>query len=108
MKLKTLLKKKGLNPATEVIWMRDEIGNTSKHHIDEDGGIPNYSVGRRPQDTSLPPVYLGDDYQFKKADTVQIQIHTIEDTQTGIISPTIAMYLPINVVGKLTNLVIKS
>lgn len=108
VKLKTLLKKKGLNPATEVIWMRDEIGNTSKHHIDEDGGIPNYSVGRRPQDTSLPPVYLGDDYQFKKADTVQIQIHTIEDTQTGIISPTIAMYLPINVVGKLTNLVIKS
>ncbi len=105
-KLKVLLVRKQLNPPTDVIWMRDNEGITSKHAI-SDGNIPNYSVGRRPDDLSLPAVYLGDDYQFKKIDTIQVQIHIIEDTKTGIISPTIALYLPIKVVESLSDLVIQ-
>ena len=107
-KLKTLLVAKNLDPDIEVIWMRDETGSTSKHPIREDGSIPNYSVGRRPQDLSKPAIYLGDDYQFKKPDAMQLQIHMIEDTKSGIVSPTLALYLPTAVVGKLTNLVMKA
>ena len=107
-KLKALLAGKKLNPAIDVIWMRDEDGSTSKHPIREDGSIPNYSVGRRPQDLSKPAIYLGDDYQFKKANTMQLQVHMIEDTKSGIVSPTLALYLPTEVVGKLTNLVMKA
>ncbi len=107
-KLKTLLSRKDLNPNIDVIWMRDLNGNTSKHHVREDGTIPNYSVGRRPEDYSKPAIYLGDDNQFKKANTMQLQIHMIEDTNSGIISPTLALYLPTEVVSGLTNLVIKS
>lgn len=106
-KLKILLEKKEMNPKIEVIWMRDIKESTSKHPIDEDGRIPNYSVGRRPQDQSKPPIYLGDDYQFRKDGWMQLQVHMIEDTKTGIVSPTLALYLPFDVVGKLTNLVIK-
>ena len=107
-KLNTLLERKELNPCIEVIWMRDEEGNTSKHQIRDDGGIPNYSVGRRPQDLAKPATYLGDDYQFRKNNTMQLQVHMIEDLRTGIVSPTLALYIPIEVVGKLTNLVIKA
>ncbi len=104
-KLKTLLTEKGLNPDIEVIWMRD--GNTSKHTILKDGSIPNYSVGRRPEDSTKPAIYLGDDNQFKKNNTMQLQIHMIEDETSHIVSPTLAIYLPIEVVERLANLVIK-
>lgn len=104
-KLAALIKTKHLSPTVDVIWMRD--GETSKHSV-ENGHIGNYSVGRRPQDTSKPIVYAGDDYQFVKPDVMQLQIHTIEDTNTGIISPTLALYLPVSVVSKLTNLVIQA
>lgn len=107
-KLKTLLNRKGLDPLVDVIWMRDDPNSTSKHPIRIDGGIPNYSVGRRPQDLSQDAIYLGDDYQFKKVDTMQLQIHMIEDTNSGIVSPTLALYLPIDVVGQLTNLVMRA
>lgn len=107
-KLKSLLVRKKINPNIEVIWMRDEEGSTSKHLINENGSIPNYSVGRRPQDLLKPPIYLGDDYQFKKDNTMQLQIHMIKDIKSEIVSPTLALYLPTEVVGKLTNLVIKA
>ncbi len=107
-KLKTLLSKKNLNPAIDVIWMRDDITKPSQHEIRDDKTIPNYSVGRRPQDESLPIRYAGDDYQFRKDDTMQLQIHMIQDKRTMITSPTLALYIPKNVVEKLTNLVIKA
>lgn len=107
-KLFELLTRKNLNPKVDVIWMRDRNGETSKHPIDDDGSIPNYSVGRRPDDPTRPAIYLGDDNQFKQNDVIQIQIHLIEDTKTGIISPTLSMYLPIDVVSHLTNLVIRA
>ena len=107
-KLSSLLSKKNLNPAIDIIWMRDAPGNTSKHEIRDDGGIPNYSVGRRPKELYKPTIYLGDDEQFKKPNTMQLQVHMIEDTLSGVVSPTLALFLPIEVVSKLTNLVIKA
>ena len=107
-KLKNLLDNKSIDPDIDVIWMRDQKGNTSKHNIRDDLSIPNYSVGRRPQDTSLPVIYKGDDYQFKDENAMQLQIHMIEDRKTGIISPTLSLYLPSLVISKLTNLVIRS
>lgn len=95
-----------MNPLVDIIWMRD--GKTSKHPIETDGSIHNYSVGRRPEELYKPAIYLGDDYQFKKSNTMQLQIHMIEDTKTGVISPTLALYLPTEVVGKLTNLVMRA
>lgn len=105
-KLRTLLLRKGMNPLVDIIWMRD--GKTSKHPIEADGSIHNYSVGRRPEELYKPAIYLGDDYQFKKSNTMQLQIHMIEDTKTGVISPTLTLYLPTEVVGKLTNLVMRA
>ena len=107
-KLNTLLARKNLNPKVDVIWMRDDKNQPSRHEIRDDYTIPNYSVGRRPQDITLPVKYAGDDYQFKKDDTMQIQIHMIQDKKTNITSPTLAIYIPKNVVEKLTNLVIKA
>ena len=106
-KLYSLLKTKNIHPQIDVIWMRDAKDATSKHSVREDGWIPNYSVGRRPQNLKEPVVYNGDDNEFKKPDTMQLQIHRIEDTNTGIVSPTLALYLPITVVENLTNLVIQ-
>lgn len=104
-KLAILLKRKGLQPKVDIIWMRN--GTFSKHAIDC-GHIPNYSVGRRPQSLSKPAIYLGDDYQFISADTMQLQIHEIQDIVTGVDSPTLAFYIPKNVIEKLTNLVIQA
>lgn len=106
-KLAILLERKGLHPKVDIIWMRDGDENYSRHPIDC-GHIPNYSVGRRPQSLSEPAIYLGDDYQFVSADTMQLQIHNIQDTITGIDSPTLAFYIPKNVIEKLTNLVIQA
>lgn len=104
-KLAILLKRKKLQPKVDIIWMRD--GTFSKHTIDC-GHIPNYSVGRRPQDLSKPAIYLGDDYQFISEDTMQLQIHNIQDTITGMDSPTLAFYISKCVIEKLTNLVISA
>ena len=103
-RLDVLMKHKGIHPSIKVIWMRD--GEESLHRID-DGKIPNYSVGRRPKDKSLPTVYAGDDYQFVEDDTLQLQIHTIKDKITGHVSPALALYIPKNVIEHLTNLVIR-
>ena len=100
-----LLGKKGLDPLTDVIWMRDGI--TSKHAVD-DGDIGNYMVGRRPADYTKPAIYKGDRYQFVKDNNMQLQIHMIEDTNTGIISPTLALYIPKTCIEQLTNLVIRT
>ena len=103
-KLMILLQKKNINPKIDVIWMRD--GDTSKHPIDSDNFIGNYSVGRRPLDKSLPAVYKGDDYQFVTDDKFQLQIHIIENKNNpSQKSPALAFYIPVNVISKLTNLV---
>ena len=103
-KLETLLQKKNLHPKIDVIWMRD--GVTSKHPIDSDNYIGNYSVGRRPLDKSLPVIYKGDDYQFVTEDKFQLQIHIIENKNDPMQqSPALAFYIPVNVISKLTNLV---
>lgn len=104
-KLDILLKRKSIQPRVDIIWMRD--GRFSEHPIDC-GHIPNYSVGRRPQSLSKPAIYLGDDNQFVSEDKMQLQIHNIRDTITGIDSPTLAFYIPKNVIEKLTNLVIRA
>lgn len=104
-KLAILLKRKSIQPKVDIIWMRD--GRFSEHPIDC-GHIPNYSVGRRPQSLSKPAIYLGDDYQFVSEDKMQLQIHNIRDTITGIDSPTLAFYIPKNIIEKLTNLVIRA
>lgn len=106
-KLSVLLKRKELSPFVDIIWMRDAKGQFSNHAIDC-GHIPNYSVGRRPQDVKKPVIYKGDDYEFVKEDTMQLQIHNIRDTITGVDSPTLAFYIPKTVVEKLTNLVIQA
>lgn len=107
-KLSVLLERKNLNPAVEVIWMRDKDGEFSNHNIDEFGHIPNYSVGRRPKDPSGKATYEGDDYHFVKDDVMQLQIHNIKDKNTGVSSPTLAFYIPKRVIEQLTNLVIQS
>jgi hypothetical protein len=104
-KLKVLLVEKSIIPNIDVIWMRE--GATSKHLV-SDVEIPNYMVGRRPDDNSKPEIYAGDRYQFVTEDTMQLQIHMIEDSNTHIVSPTIAFYIPKCCIEKLTNLVIRS
>lgn len=104
-KLDVLLKRKGLMPKVDIIWMRDGENEYSDHVI-QDGHIGNYSVGRRPKDKRAPVIYHGDDYEFVKDDTMQLQIHRIRDTVTGIDSPTLAFYIPKNVIEQLTDLVI--
>ena len=106
-RLATLMKAKGLSPYVDVIWMRDDPSKPSRHKVNDDGRIPNYSVGRRPADSSNTVIYAGDDNQFKKYDVMQLQIHMIQDTTTGTISPTLALYVPEMIVEKLTNLVIR-
>ena len=96
-RLKSLMGSKDLAPDMDVIWMRD--GEISVHRIDN-GRINNYSVGRRKN-------YKGDDYQFKKYDTMQLQIHMIQAKDTKVISPALTLYVPEQIVEKLTNLVIR-
>lgn len=104
MKLGLLLRKKGINAKVDIIWMRD--GSHSFHDV-FDGDLPNYMVGRRPDDYRVPAVYEGDRYQFVKPDVMQLQIHVIEDRITHVVSPALALYIPVEYIEKLTNLVIR-
>lgn len=106
-RLAFLLDKKNLHPLVDVIWMRDGI--TSKHNVNpKNQDIGNYTVGRRPKDSSLPQQYAGDDNQFIRKNIMQIQIHTIEDANTKIVSPTLALYIPNEIIEKLTSLVTRA
>jgi len=105
-KLYQLLKNKGLSPKIDVIWMRD--GKTSKHPVNrESKTISNYFVGRNPKDLSKPANYEGDDKEFIRPNTMQLQIHMIENKETGFVSPTLALYLPNEIISKLTGLVVQ-
>lgn len=105
-KLYQLLKDKNLSPNIDVIWMRD--GKTSKHPVNKETKIiSNYFVGRNPTDLSKPANYEGDDTHFNRPNTMQLQIHMIEDKETGFISPTLAIYLPNEIISKLTGLVVQ-
>lgn len=103
-RLDVLMTHKKIYPKIKVIWMRD--GEHSVHRIDE-GKIPNYSVGRRPKDKSSPTIYAGDDNQFVEDDVMQLQIHDIEDKNTGFASPALALYIPKRIIEQLTDLVIR-
>lgn len=86
--------------------MRD--GKTSKHPVNkETKTISNYFVGRNPKDLSKPANYEGDDRHFIKVNTMQLQIHMIEDKETGFISPALALYLPNEIISRLTGLVVQ-
>lgn len=105
-KLYQLLKNKNLNPNIDIIWMRDGI--TSKHPVNKDTKIiSNYFVGRNPKDLSKPANYEGDDKEFIRPNTMQLQIHMIENKETGFVSPTLALYLPNEIISKLTGLVVQ-
>lgn len=105
-KLYQLLKNKNLSPNIDVIWMRD--GKTSKHPVNkETKTISNYFVGRNPKDLSKPANYEGDDRHFIKVNTMQLQIHMIEDKETGFVSPALALYLPNEIISRLTGLVVQ-
>lgn len=105
-KLVQLLKSKELNPLIDVIWMRDGI--TSKHPINKETKvISNYFVGRSPKDLSKPANYEGDDTEFIRPNIMQLQIHMIEDKETRIVSPTLALYIPNEIISKLTGLVVQ-
>ena len=104
-KLDSLFLKKGISPKIDVIWMRD--GEESKHDtINSDGYIQNYLVGRRPKDKDLPLKYKGDRDEFCRKGVMQLQIHTIKNNNTGVVSPMLALYIAPEIVEKLTNLVI--
>ena len=86
--------------------MRDGI--TSKHPVNKDTKIiSNYFVGRSPKDLSKPANYEGDDKEFIRPNTMQLQIHMIENKETGFVSPTLALYLPNEIISKLTGLVVR-
>ncbi len=105
-KLYQLLKDKILSPNIDVIWMRD--GKTSRHPVNKETKIiSNYFVGRNPKDLSKPANYEGDDTHFNRPNTMQLQIHMIEDKETGFVSPTLAIYLPNEIISKLTGLVVQ-
>lgn len=105
-KLYQLLKDKNLSPDIDVIWMRD--GKTSRHPVNKETKIiSNYFVGRNPKDLSKPANYEGDDTHFNRPNTMQLQIHMIEDKETGFVSPTLAIYLPNEIISKLTGLVVQ-
>ena len=104
-KLYQLLQNKNLNPNIDIIWMRDGI--TSKHPVNKDTKIiSNYFVGRSPKDLSKPANYEGDDKEFIRPNTMQLQIHMIENKETGFVSPTLSLYLPNEIISKLTGLVV--
>lgn len=104
-KLDILFKRKELDAAVDVIWMRDGI--YSEHEID-DGVIHEYMVGRRPDDYTKPAIYEGDRKHFVKDDRMQLQIHMIKDKHSDAVNPTIALYIPKLYIEKLTNLVIRA
>lgn len=105
-KLYQLLKDKNFSPNIDVIWMRD--GKTSRHPVNKETKIiSNYFVGRNPKDLSKPANYEGDDTHFNRPNTMQLQIHMIENKETGFVSPTLALYLPNEIISKLTGLVVQ-
>lgn len=106
--LKLALEKHNIHPQMDVIWMRDRDGATSDHDIKEGNRIPNYSVGRRPKDQNRPQVYAGDDKQFCKDGVLQLQIHNIRDNASSIVSPTLALYIPDDIVSQITDLVYRA
>lgn len=103
-KLLVLLKSKGINPVIDVIWIRD--GVPAVHPV-SDGVVSEYMVGRRPADKTKLAKYAGDRYMLVKSDIMQLQIHEIQKKDSNICSPTIAFYVPIDYVSKITNLVIR-
>lgn len=103
-KLSILMKEKGILPYIDVIWMRD--GEPAKHPV-IDGHISNYMVGRRPQDTTKPVVYPGDNNMLVKDDMMQLQIHLIQKKDSDECSHTLALYIPKDYVAQITNLVIR-
>ena len=103
-KLSVLLKSKEIRPIIDVIWIRDGIPAV---HPVIDGHISNYMSGRRPQDKTKPMIYPGDQNMLTKNDVMQLQIHLIQKKDSDECSPTLALYVPIDYVAKITNLVIR-
>jgi hypothetical protein len=97
-----------LEPEMDLIWMRDADGSTSDHDIKDGNRIPNYSVGRRPKEKEKPEIYAGDDYQFRREGVMQLQIHNIRDKKRDIVSPTLALYVPQDIIDRITNLIYRA
>lgn len=105
MKISQLLKKIGVKPKLDIIWMRD--GEPGIHNMNESGRIAEYMVGRRPSDLNKPVRYKGDRYMMNDRETFQLQIHQIKDVSTEIQSPMFAFYIPKKFIDMLSDLVIK-
>ena len=101
-KLLDLLKRKGIDPRIDIIWMRD--GSPGLYAV-VDGKINEYMVGRSSVDKSKPAKYKGDRYMFVKENVMQLQIHNIQKAGSDICSPTLALYVPKAYVNLITNLV---
>ncbi len=86
-KLNSLFEELKIDPSIDVIWMRDAGVGYSKIDIKENGHM-EYSVG--PSNG-----YKGDNNEFVKVSTMQLQIHMIQDSSnTEVISPAISLYIP--------------
>ena len=103
-KIQSQLQRKDINAVIDVVWIRDGI--PAKHPV-IDGRIGNYMSGRRPQDINKPVIYPGDHNILVKKDTMQLQIHHIQDKDSEECSYALALYVPTDYVAQITNLVIR-
>ena len=98
-KLIKYIQSRNLDIKVDLLKMRSNT--TSKHEI-HNGRIPEYMVGKNPGDLGD---YKGDRYHFN-GENILFQIHYIEDLRTGLISPTLAFYIPNSIFTKLTDIII--
>jgi hypothetical protein len=107
--LNEALKKLELNPAVDLVWVRDVLHSTRK--INSDGTIQQLFQGRNPNVKS-PTYYEGDrSLADKNPDHIQLQIHYIKPTNISEIdyySPALALYVPDYCSDELSRLVVKT
>lgn len=108
LKLYEAMKKLGLNPFVDVLWLRDKRETTRK--INEDETIQQFFQGRNPNLQSAE-YYKGDrSLVDSKPNNIQIQIQHIKPSNHPHIdfsSPAIAIYIPDNYSTELSRLVVK-
>ena len=81
-------------------------GEDSTHSIDNSNRIPNYFVGRRPQNVPEHQLTYHGDYKYHRDNVITIQIHSIVKKESlDEMSPSLAIYVPDSISGKLKNLV---
>ncbi|MBM6385235.1 MAG: hypothetical protein JSY10_14805 [Paenibacillus sp.] len=105
-KIEELLKKSKIDAKIDILWIREETGQTRSVH--EDSTISELFQGRNPN-LSSPTYYDGDNALANEREVMQLQIHYVKpkNIEVTYYTPMLALYIPNSYSSQMVNLVIE-